>query len=155
MSSWIYSILVKLFSLIFNCFGLCSRDVKTGLPELMVNFETSSDKPELLEPLIEKISSIPEVVCMRNFHFHLCLNITFVFSLFSLGLEFEWFKSPSLGFDKLDLLDLNQAYYDQVLVIKMHDRARFLEFRLNQPMLVNLFLEKIIWKWTSFVLLCG
>lgn len=102
MSSWIYSISVKLFSLMFNCYGLCSRDVKTGLPELMVNFVTSSYKPELLEPLVEKISSIPEVVCMRNFHFQLCLNITLVISLFSLGLVFEWFKGPSLGFDKLD-----------------------------------------------------
>ncbi|KAK1571400.1 hypothetical protein Q3G72_016341 [Acer saccharum] len=42
------------------------RDVKTGLPELMVNFVTSSYKPELLEPLVEKISSIPEVVSIMN-----------------------------------------------------------------------------------------
>ncbi|OVA11727.1 (Uracil-5)-methyltransferase [Macleaya cordata] len=42
------------------------RDVKTGLPELMVNFVTSSYEPELLEPLVEKISSIPEVVSIVN-----------------------------------------------------------------------------------------
>nr|XP_023911652.1 uncharacterized protein LOC112023264 [Quercus suber] len=42
------------------------RDVKTGLPELMVNFVTSSYKPELLKPLVEKISSIPEVVSVMN-----------------------------------------------------------------------------------------
>ncbi|KAK3220100.1 hypothetical protein Dsin_014070 [Dipteronia sinensis] len=42
------------------------RDVKTGLPELMVNFVTSSYKPELLEPLVEKISSIREVVSIMN-----------------------------------------------------------------------------------------
>uniref|UniRef100_A0A2N9GWK5 TRAM domain-containing protein n=1 Tax=Fagus sylvatica TaxID=28930 RepID=A0A2N9GWK5_FAGSY len=42
------------------------RDVKTGLPELMVNFVTSSYKPELLKPLVEKISSIPEVVSVIN-----------------------------------------------------------------------------------------
>lgn len=42
------------------------RDVKTGLPELMVNFVTSSYKPELLEPLVAKISSIPEVVSIMN-----------------------------------------------------------------------------------------
>ncbi|KAG2722793.1 hypothetical protein I3760_02G142300 [Carya illinoinensis] len=42
------------------------RDVKTGLPELMVNFVTSSYKPELLRPLVEKISSAPEVVSIMN-----------------------------------------------------------------------------------------
>lgn len=42
------------------------RDVKTGLPELMVNFVTSSHKPELLMPLVEKISDIPEVVSIVN-----------------------------------------------------------------------------------------
>ncbi|KAH9713168.1 TRAM domain-containing protein [Citrus sinensis] len=41
-------------------------DVKTGLPELMVNFVTSSYKPELLRPLVEKISSVPEVVSIMN-----------------------------------------------------------------------------------------
>ncbi|KAF6164287.1 hypothetical protein GIB67_010257 [Kingdonia uniflora] len=40
------------------------RDVKTGVVELMVNFVTSSYKPELLEPLVRKMSSIPEVVCI-------------------------------------------------------------------------------------------
>lgn len=38
--------------------------METGLPELMVNFVTSSYKPELLKPLLEKISAIPEVVSM-------------------------------------------------------------------------------------------
>ncbi|XWS12033.1 hypothetical protein CRYUN_Cryun37aG0055700 [Craigia yunnanensis] len=42
------------------------RDMKTGLPELMVNFVTSSYKPELLKPLVEKISAIPEVVSIMN-----------------------------------------------------------------------------------------
>ncbi|XP_042519424.1 uncharacterized RNA methyltransferase BH0687 isoform X2 [Macadamia integrifolia] len=42
------------------------RDAKTGSCELMVNFVTSSYKPELLEPLIEKISAIPEVVSVIN-----------------------------------------------------------------------------------------
>ncbi|XP_043720149.1 uncharacterized RNA methyltransferase CT0009 [Telopea speciosissima] len=42
------------------------RDAKTGSRELMVNFVTSSYKPELLEPLIEKISAIPEVVSIIN-----------------------------------------------------------------------------------------
>ncbi|XP_031285411.1 uncharacterized protein LOC116144096 [Pistacia vera] len=42
------------------------RDVKTGLPELMVNFVTSSYEPDLLKPLVEKISSIPEVVSIMN-----------------------------------------------------------------------------------------
>ena len=45
------------------------RDIKTGLPELMVNFVTSSYKPELLKPLVEKISAIPEVVCMTKSYF--------------------------------------------------------------------------------------
>lgn len=38
------------------------RDVKTGLPELMVNFVTSTHQPELLSPIVEKIARIPEVV---------------------------------------------------------------------------------------------
>ncbi|XP_058180864.1 uncharacterized protein LOC131299243 [Rhododendron vialii] len=42
------------------------RDVNTGLPELMVNFVTSSYKPELLKPLVEKISPILEVVSIVN-----------------------------------------------------------------------------------------
>ncbi|XP_010244360.1 PREDICTED: uncharacterized protein LOC104588214 [Nelumbo nucifera] len=42
------------------------RDVTTGLPELMVNFVTSSYKPELLKVLVEKISAIPEVVSIIN-----------------------------------------------------------------------------------------
>ncbi|XP_008793198.2 uncharacterized RNA methyltransferase BH0687 [Phoenix dactylifera] len=42
------------------------RDVKTGLPELMVNFVTSSYRPKLFEPLINKISAIPEVVSIMN-----------------------------------------------------------------------------------------
>ncbi|KAH9713169.1 TRAM domain-containing protein [Citrus sinensis] len=42
-------------------------DVKTGLPELMVNFVTSSYKPELLRPLVEKISSVPEVVSGEHY----------------------------------------------------------------------------------------
>ncbi|KAM7255551.1 hypothetical protein ACFE04_008449 [Oxalis oulophora] len=41
-------------------------DMKTGLPELMVNFVTSSYKPELLKPLVEKISAVPEVVSIMN-----------------------------------------------------------------------------------------
>ncbi|XP_010535203.1 PREDICTED: uncharacterized protein LOC104810556 isoform X2 [Tarenaya hassleriana] len=42
------------------------RDVKTGSQELMVNFVTSSYEPELLKPLIERISSIPQVVSVMN-----------------------------------------------------------------------------------------
>ncbi|XP_052180445.1 uncharacterized protein LOC127793772 isoform X2 [Diospyros lotus] len=42
------------------------RDIDSGLHELMVNFVTSSYKPELLKSLVEKISSIPEVVSIVN-----------------------------------------------------------------------------------------
>ncbi|PON47831.1 23S rRNA (uracil(1939)-C(5))-methyltransferase RlmD [Parasponia andersonii] len=42
------------------------RNLKTGLPELMVNFVTSSYKPELLKPLVERVSAIPEVVSVMN-----------------------------------------------------------------------------------------
>ncbi|CAN4086896.1 unnamed protein product [Withania somnifera] len=42
------------------------RNIETGLPELMVNFVTSSDNPELLRPLVEKITTIPEVVSIVN-----------------------------------------------------------------------------------------
>ncbi|KAK4349884.1 hypothetical protein RND71_029197 [Anisodus tanguticus] len=41
-------------------------NVETGLPELMVNFITSSDNPEYLKPLVEKIATIPEVVSIVN-----------------------------------------------------------------------------------------
>ncbi|KAJ7963132.1 RNA methyltransferase family protein [Quillaja saponaria] len=42
------------------------RDVSTGLPELMVNFVTSSYKPELLKPLVDKILDVPEVMSIMN-----------------------------------------------------------------------------------------
>ncbi|KAH0879978.1 hypothetical protein HID58_067372 [Brassica napus] len=42
------------------------RNVETGSQELMVNFVTSSYKPELLKPLVDKVSSIPEVVSIMN-----------------------------------------------------------------------------------------
>ncbi|KAL6585107.1 hypothetical protein OROMI_004396 [Orobanche minor] len=42
------------------------RNVETGQPELMVNFVTSSYKPELLKPLIEKIATSPDVVSIMN-----------------------------------------------------------------------------------------
>ncbi|KAM3267886.1 putative RNA methyltransferase [Capsicum chacoense] len=42
------------------------RNTETGLPELMVNFVTSSDNPERLRPLVEKITTIPEVVSIVN-----------------------------------------------------------------------------------------
>ncbi|XP_020594082.1 uncharacterized protein LOC110034140 isoform X2 [Phalaenopsis equestris] len=42
------------------------RDKKTGFAEVMVNFVTSSYKPELLARLVEKISTIPEVVSVMN-----------------------------------------------------------------------------------------
>ncbi|KAK3410864.1 hypothetical protein EUGRSUZ_J02891 [Eucalyptus grandis] len=41
-------------------------DIETGQPEVMVNFVTSSYKPELLKPLVEKIASFPEVVSVVN-----------------------------------------------------------------------------------------
>ncbi|KAJ8535886.1 hypothetical protein K7X08_034287 [Anisodus acutangulus] len=41
-------------------------NVETGLPELMVNFVTSSDNPEYLKPLVEKIATISEVVSIVN-----------------------------------------------------------------------------------------
>ncbi|KAH6788186.1 RNA methyltransferase family protein [Perilla frutescens var. hirtella] len=37
------------------------RNVDTGQPELMVNFVTSSYQPELLKPLVDKISPFPNV----------------------------------------------------------------------------------------------
>lgn len=58
-----------------------SRDMKTGLSELMVNFVTSSYEPELLKPLIEKISSIPEVVCTEILNFIMFENELFVIFL--------------------------------------------------------------------------
>ncbi|KAL7100039.1 hypothetical protein ACP275_09G123600 [Erythranthe tilingii] len=42
------------------------RNVETGQPELMVNFVTSSYKPELLKPLVEKIEAFPDVVSIMN-----------------------------------------------------------------------------------------
>lgn len=42
------------------------RNIESGLPEIMVNFVTSSYKPELLKPLVEKIVAVPEVVSIMN-----------------------------------------------------------------------------------------
>lgn len=42
------------------------RNVETGLPELMVNFVTSSYKPELLNSIVEKTVTIPEVASIVN-----------------------------------------------------------------------------------------
>ncbi|KAF0915994.1 hypothetical protein E2562_000624 [Oryza meyeriana var. granulata] len=42
------------------------RNVNTGAPEVMVNFVTSCYKPELLGPLVNKITQIPEVVSIMN-----------------------------------------------------------------------------------------
>ncbi|KAG6494472.1 uncharacterized RNA methyltransferase CT0009-like isoform X1 [Zingiber officinale] len=42
------------------------RDVKTGTPEVMVNFVTSSYMPSLLMPLVDKIIAFPEVVSVVN-----------------------------------------------------------------------------------------
>ncbi|KAK9690029.1 hypothetical protein RND81_09G099500 [Saponaria officinalis] len=42
------------------------RDVESGKPEIMVNFVTSSYKPELLKPLVEKVSAFTEVVSIVN-----------------------------------------------------------------------------------------
>uniref|UniRef100_A0A0E0BYI9 TRAM domain-containing protein n=1 Tax=Oryza meridionalis TaxID=40149 RepID=A0A0E0BYI9_9ORYZ len=42
------------------------RNIDTGAPEVMVNFVTSCYKPELLEPLVNKITKIPEVVSIMN-----------------------------------------------------------------------------------------
>lgn len=36
------------------------------LPQLMVNFVTSSYNPELLKPIVEKITKIPEVISIMN-----------------------------------------------------------------------------------------
>ncbi|KAH0449569.1 hypothetical protein IEQ34_020261 [Dendrobium chrysotoxum] len=42
------------------------RDKRTGFAEVMVNFVTSSYKPEMLDPLVGRISTIPEVVSVMN-----------------------------------------------------------------------------------------
>ncbi|GKV35696.1 hypothetical protein SLEP1_g43931 [Rubroshorea leprosula] len=42
------------------------RNIESGLPEMMVNFVTSSYKPELLKPLVAKIAVLPEVVSIMN-----------------------------------------------------------------------------------------
>lgn len=57
---------INIFLFKLNPHYLCFRNAETGLPELMVNFVTSLYKPELLKPLVEKISAIPEVVCLAN-----------------------------------------------------------------------------------------
>jgi len=44
-------------------FVFFSRNFSTGTPEVMVNFVTSCYKPDLLMPLVDKITKIPEVVC--------------------------------------------------------------------------------------------
>jgi len=41
----------------------------TGHPEVMVNFVTSSYKPDLLKVLVDKVSVFPEVVSTYVFQF--------------------------------------------------------------------------------------
>ncbi|CAL4958741.1 unnamed protein product [Urochloa decumbens] len=42
------------------------RNASTGTPEVMVNFVTSSYKPDILMPLVDNITKIPEVVSVIN-----------------------------------------------------------------------------------------
>ncbi|CAL4978374.1 unnamed protein product [Urochloa decumbens] len=42
------------------------RNVSAGTPEVMVNFVTSSYKPDILMPLVDNITKIPEVVSVIN-----------------------------------------------------------------------------------------
>ncbi|KAL6838713.1 hypothetical protein ACP4OV_031427 [Aristida adscensionis] len=42
------------------------RNISTGAPEVMVNFVTSCYKPELLMPLVDSITKIPEVASVIN-----------------------------------------------------------------------------------------
>nr|ACG29131.1 hypothetical protein [Zea mays] len=42
------------------------RNISTGTPEVMVNFVTSCYKPDVLMPLVDKITKIPEVVSVIN-----------------------------------------------------------------------------------------
>ncbi|KAF8663239.1 hypothetical protein HU200_055846 [Digitaria exilis] len=42
------------------------RNINTGTPEVMVNFVTSCYKPDLLMPLVDNITKIPEVVSVIN-----------------------------------------------------------------------------------------
>ncbi|XP_051134835.1 uncharacterized protein LOC127254024 [Andrographis paniculata] len=42
------------------------RNIEIGQPELMINFVTSSYKPELLQPLVEKAAAFPNVVSIMN-----------------------------------------------------------------------------------------
>ncbi|KAG2586409.1 hypothetical protein PVAP13_5NG035400 [Panicum virgatum] len=42
------------------------RNISTGTPEVMVNFVTSGYKPDLLMPLVDNITKIPEVVSVIN-----------------------------------------------------------------------------------------
>jgi hypothetical protein len=44
-------------------YSFFSRNVSTGTPEVMVNFVTSRYEPNLLMPLVDNITKIPEVVC--------------------------------------------------------------------------------------------
>ena len=57
---------VFLLHLIIKAVIRFPRNLKNGLSELMVNFVTSSYKPELLKPLVERVSAIPEVVCLAT-----------------------------------------------------------------------------------------
>ncbi|KAG8481866.1 hypothetical protein CXB51_027130 [Gossypium anomalum] len=59
------------------------RDMKTNLPELMVNFVTSSYKPEMLKPLVEKISAIPEVVGVNYANF---VNVDLLYFVYTVSI---------------------------------------------------------------------
>lgn len=64
----------------------------TGLAELMVNFVTSSYKPEMLKPLVEKISAIPEVVGVNYANF---VNVDSLYFVYMVRFAFDLLRSPN------------------------------------------------------------
>lgn len=56
-------------------YDLCSRDITTGQPEVMVNFVSSSYKPDLLKFLVDKASAFPEVVRSHFIYIFFLMNV--------------------------------------------------------------------------------
>lgn len=68
-----------------------------GLPEVMVNFVTSSYRPELLKFLVDKISAFPEVVGIYVFQ----LLFSYDYTLFLLKiLNYSSTSTTNLSFYK-------------------------------------------------------
>jgi tRNA/tmRNA/rRNA uracil-C5-methylase (TrmA/RlmC/RlmD family) len=75
------------------------RDCNTGELQLMVNFVTKDDKPELLQPLVDHISaSFPQLVCSMDHRWQINTCQRHCFCFFSVLSNFGAISFPLFAF---------------------------------------------------------